>query len=272
MYYKFSVIFFYVIYSCNVIHKGFSNHIVCFTFVQYFPSQTSFFHHQDNSPLKTKGLVQNIVFKEGKLTGTIIPTSFNFFTKVGLSLGLAHSLSRSISRVLLENNAWKKRCRMSLKRTYDLHINGRVSPPNFTSVEFICVRNFKEEQHSTIKGCKLLSIKNNKSTSKDCAVKRIECEFMSSSYLYKSVPIKMDHIREFEEKYNIPYDPYYDEPYQFDQLPKNSNYTVDKFFGDIHYNDGEIFYRDISSSKNHIKEGVYWRQGGRPRIKFLGIF
>ena len=70
-----------------------------------------------------------------------------------------------------------------------------------------------------------------------------------------------DEISAFESQYNIPYDPYYDEPYTESQLPQNMKYKVDKSYGDRRYENGEIFYKDQDGS------GYYYRMGSRPRQK-----
>ena len=66
-------------------------------------------------------------------------------------------------------------------------------------------------------------------------------------------------ISAFESQYNIPYDPYYDEPYTESQLPLGK-YKVDKSYGDRRYENGEIFYKDENT-------GYYYRMGSRPRQK-----
>lgn len=70
-----------------------------------------------------------------------------------------------------------------------------------------------------------------------------------------------EEIDEFEEKYGIEYDPYYDEPYTMDELPEDMSFVEDKVYGDRRYENGEIFYRDERN------RNLYWRQGGRPRLK-----
>ena len=66
-------------------------------------------------------------------------------------------------------------------------------------------------------------------------------------------------ISAFESQYNIPYDPYYDEPYLESQLP-TGKYKVDKSYGDRRYENGEIFYKEEGT-------GYYYRMGSRPRQK-----
>ena len=70
-----------------------------------------------------------------------------------------------------------------------------------------------------------------------------------------------EQIAEFEETYGVEYDPYYDEPYTVNELPDDVSFVEDKVYGDRRYENGEIFYRDES------KKDLYWRQGGRPRLK-----
>lgn len=70
-----------------------------------------------------------------------------------------------------------------------------------------------------------------------------------------------EQINDFEETYGVQYDPYYDEPYTMDELPDDMSFVEDKVYGDRRYENGEIFYRDERNEK------LYWRQGGRPRLK-----
>ncbi len=70
-----------------------------------------------------------------------------------------------------------------------------------------------------------------------------------------------EQIAEFEDKYGVEYDPYYDEPYTEDELPDDMSFVVDKVYGDRRYENGEIFYQDENN------KSLYWRQGGRPRLK-----
>lgn len=257
MYHKSSILFYYIVYSVVGITLQFYSHLyICHAFIQHIPAQL-LIYYQNNSPLKQKPYIENTNFKSVQLQGTIIPTSVNFFTKAGLSLGLAHSLSRSISRLLIENIAWKKRCEISSNRTHEI-------PKKMRKMRFMYTQRRKTEEYGMMEKYKSTAIENNKN-------RRIECECITSNHPYNYTQLNSHQIREFEEKYSIPYDPYYDEPYLFDRLPKVYNYTVDKLYGDIHYNNGEVFYRDVNSSKS-LKEGLYWRQGGRPRINFLGIF
>jgi hypothetical protein len=72
-----------------------------------------------------------------------------------------------------------------------------------------------------------------------------------------------DDIREFERQYGVAYDPYYDDPYEADELPEGK-FSVDKQYGDRIYEDGEIFYKDSTS-------GLFYRQGSKPRnYRFFG--
>eukprot|EP00586_Coscinodiscus_wailesii_P022185 CAMPEP_0172503708 /NCGR_PEP_ID=MMETSP1066-20121228/171485_1 /TAXON_ID=671091 /ORGANISM="Coscinodiscus wailesii, Strain CCMP2513" /LENGTH=171 /DNA_ID=CAMNT_0013279549 /DNA_START=260 /DNA_END=774 /DNA_ORIENTATION=+ len=65
---------------------------------------------------------------------------------------------------------------------------------------------------------------------------------------------------DFESMYGLKYDPYYEEPYEEDELPSDVSYNTDPFFGDRIYENGDMFF----------KEGkVFYRKGGRPRMKFF---
>jgi len=64
-------------------------------------------------------------------------------------------------------------------------------------------------------------------------------------------------IDQFEREFGIDYDPYYDDPYEEDELP-TGKYKVDKRHGDRFYEDGEVFYKDADT-------GLFYRQGAKPR-------
>ena len=68
-----------------------------------------------------------------------------------------------------------------------------------------------------------------------------------------------EQIAEFETKYGVEYDPYYDEPYEESELPVGK-YKEDKSYGDRRYENGEVFYKDDAT-------GLFYRQGSRPRQK-----
>ena len=70
-----------------------------------------------------------------------------------------------------------------------------------------------------------------------------------------------DQSNEVEGMYGVEYDPYYDEPYTVDELPDDMSFVEDKVYGDRRYEKGQIFYR------NESNDDLYWRQGGRPRLK-----
>ena len=74
------------------------------------------------------------------------------------------------------------------------------------------------------------------------------------------VPMTDEQIDDFEAEYGVEYDPYYDEPYEEDELPTDSKCYIDGMFLDRRYENGEIFYYDEDID-------MYWRQGSKPRIK-----
>merc|ERR1712129_367219 len=65
---------------------------------------------------------------------------------------------------------------------------------------------------------------------------------------------------EFEASYDIKFDPYYDQPYVEEELPSDTDFSKDPFFGDRIYENGEIFFKDGS---------LFYRKGSRPRMKFF---
>ncbi len=69
-----------------------------------------------------------------------------------------------------------------------------------------------------------------------------------------------EEIEDFEAEYGAKYDPYYDEPYEEDELPQDGKCYTDGVFMDKRYENGEVFYYDEDLE-------MYWRQGCKPRIK-----
>ena len=69
-----------------------------------------------------------------------------------------------------------------------------------------------------------------------------------------------EDIEDFEAEYGVEYDPYYDEPYEEDELPTDVKCYTDGMFMDKRYENGEVFYYDEDLE-------MYWRQGCKPRIK-----
>ena len=76
----------------------------------------------------------------------------------------------------------------------------------------------------------------------------------------KYQPMTDDEIEDFEAEYGVEYDPYYDEPYEEDELPQDVKCYTDGMFMDKRYENGEVFYYDDDLD-------MYWRQGCKPRIK-----
>lgn len=68
-----------------------------------------------------------------------------------------------------------------------------------------------------------------------------------------------DEIEDFESKWGVEYDPYFDEPYEESELPVGK-YKEDKSYGDRRYENGEVFYKDEAT-------GLFYRQGSRPRAR-----
>lgn len=64
-----------------------------------------------------------------------------------------------------------------------------------------------------------------------------------------------EEIQEFEEKYKIKYDPYYDQGYYEDELPTDVECTTTNY-GDRVYEDGEMFF---------LHDGLFYRLGAMPK-------
>lgn len=160
-----------------------------------------------------------------------------FFTFTFASLGILVSVSREFSRFRLEESAWEQRLEEArLNRLRDdpsLSLNELELRKKEAELEWSAYgKPRKEDRERTLreKEDRSLGDKNN---------------------------MKDDEINQFEMEYGVEYDPYYDDPYAEDELPKG-NFKTDNKYGDRVYDNGEIFYKDKAS-------GLFYRQGAKPR-------
>jgi hypothetical protein len=222
--------------------------------------------------------------------GVIIDVPDNFFTSAFFTIGLTYSLGKAYNRYLLEEIAFERRKMeareeiLAQQREALLNNNEGMEVDEETilttelemrrmeSAQWLSIygRKFRGRGETTVAtadgndsgGVEDGSTRRRRNVRQTKVLERNddddddedENEDMSSKYRMSDA-----EIQNFESTYNIPYDPYYDEPYTEDELPIGK-YKIDKSYGDRRYENGEIFYKDE-------RENVFYRQGSRPRQK-----
>ena len=217
--------------------------------------------------------------------GVIIDVSDNFFASAFFTIGLTYGLGKAYNRYLLEEIAFERRKMeareeiLARRRRDGALPNDGVDDETMMSTE-LEMRRMESARWLSIYGRKFRgrgettttvanddgggvedggSTRRRRNRQRTKVLERDDDDDedgMSSKYNRMSDA----EIRNFESTYNIPYDPYYDEPYTEDELPVGK-YKIDKSYGDRRYENGEIFYKEEG------KENVFYRQGSRPRQK-----
>lgn len=194
--------------------------------------------------------------------GVLVPVPDDFFTIAGISLGFAYTITRSWNRVVVENVAWENRLEDERMRKLDDEeegVGGGVS-----AVTELDLRRIDAEASQSSYGPDAMERRRSRrrrTLTLDDDEDEYDDDRTSRRSGERSYSMTDQQINNFEEKYGVAYDPYYDEPYTEEELPDDQSFTEDKVYGDRRYQNGEIFYRD-ENNKN-----LYWRQGGRPRLK-----
>jgi len=228
--------------------------------------------------------------------GVIIDVSDNFFTSAFFSIGLFYSLGKAYNRYLLEEIAFERRKLEARERKLEEMGGGGYGgeggdETSSSLVTELDLRRMESAKWLSVYGRKYRGVGETIATAgRDVdgdATERVEgggrrrrgrrtgildrdddeddddgdddggYEYDDDDDDGRPAPMTDDEIREFENANGVEYDPYYDEPYAEDELPRGK-YKEDKSYGDRRYENGEIFYREGA---------VYYRQGSRPRQK-----
>ena len=181
----------------------------------------------------------------------------NFFTATFFSIGLFYSLGKAYNRYLLEEVAFEQRKMEARERRLE-------EDPTLSELD---LRRDESEGWTSIYGKRNRQRRSDRSSEDELEEGR-EGKYGSRVALrdreFDEDDDEFDgmtdqEIAEFESKYGVEYDPYYDEPYEENELPEGK-YKEDKSYGDRRYANGEVFYKDEST-------GLFYRQGSKPRQK-----
>lgn len=178
----------------------------------------------------------------------------NFFTIAFFSIGLFYSLGKAYNRFLLEEVAFEQRRFEARERRLE-------QDPTLSEMD---VRREESAQWPSVYGRKFRGEGETfapedggrQSSGRRSRVSVLDDDEDEDEEEYN---MSDSEIADFESKYGVEYDPYYDEPYEESELPVGK-YKEDKSYGDRRYENGEIFYKEEGS-------GLFYRQGSRPRQK-----
>jgi len=191
-----------------------------------------------------------------------VPPGFFTISLMGMSIVL--SVSRNVNRARMEELAWEQR----LEDSRDKRMK---QDPTLTELD---LRRQEAANEWSAYGPDAMAERERESSStskKKVKVMDYEVEFDNEDFddddnTFRRSPtgygMTDDEITAFEREFGVAYDPYYDDPYQEQDLPDDVTFKVDKQYGDRIYSNGEIFYKDKST-------GLYYRQGSKPRISKL---
>jgi len=191
--------------------------------------------------------------------GVIVAVPDDFFTITGISLGFAYTILRSWNRVTVENVAWENR--LEDARLTKLDDEDDLDPNALTELD---LRRMDAAASKSAYGPDAMDGRERKRRASRVQTLEDEEDFEEEEEDERSdraYSMTDEEINEFEETYGVEYDAYYDEPYTVDELPDDMSFVEDKVYGDRRYENGEIFYRGEGDNN------IYWRQGGRPRLK-----
>ena len=220
----------------------------------------------------------------------IIDVPYGFFTIAGISLGIMNAIMRPYNRQIIEERAWQRRLEEAREERM-------AADPTLTELDLIREeaesitapygpdamerREEEEREQRELRGRRRrVMVMDDEDDNDDYyddddygdeddddyeySRRRGRWRGRKSSYQPppedKYKPMTDDDIEDFEAEYGVEYDPYYDEPYEEDELPTDVKCYTDGVFMDKRYENGEVFYYDEDIE-------MYWRQGCKPRIK-----
>ena len=220
----------------------------------------------------------------------IIDVPYGFFTIAGISLGIMNAIMRPYNRQIIEERAWQRRLEEAREERM-------AADPTLTELDLIREeaesitapygpdamerREMEREQRELRGRRRRVMVTDDEDDDDDYYDDDYDADEDDDDYEYsrrrrgrrrgrkstyqpppeeKYKPMTDDDIEDFEAEYGVEYDPYYDEPYEEDELPTDVKCYTDGMFMDKRYENGEVFYYDEDLE-------MYWRQGCKPRIK-----
>ena len=180
-----------------------------------------------------------------------------FFTVTMVGSGLILSFAKSFGRLRMEERAWEQRLEEGRRRRLE-------QDPTLTELDLrrkeaalewsAYGKPRMEEEEAYQKRVQEMEEEGRMGGGKRVRVMEREEEEEEDD---RENRMTDQEINQFETEFGIDYDPYYDDPYEEDELPEGK-FQSDKRHGDRFYEDGEVFYKDAATN-------LYYRQGAKPR-------
>ena len=196
----------------------------------------------------------------------IVDTPDGFFTVTFAGLGLVLALAKKFGRIRLEENAWEQRLaegrRERLRR--DPTLTELDLRRQEASMEWSAYGKPRMEEEAAAQRAAAQDLGRGRRRRRVQVMEDDDDDYYDEyddeeddDDEIQSHRMSEDEIEAFEIEFGIDYDPYYDDPYTEDELPKG-DFVQDKTYGDRTYENGETFFKDKAS-------GLYYRQGAKPR-------
>jgi len=181
----------------------------------------------------------------------------NFFAFTFPVLGIILSISKSFSRLRMEERAWEQRLEEARERRLRedptlTEIDLRRKEAAFEWSAYGKPSNNDDDNDNNDQ-----TERGREQQGRGRRVKVMDRDEKSTES-QNQYRMSDEEISLFEMEYGIEYDPYYDDPYTVDELPDDIPFVVDRKYGDRIYENGEIFYKDKDT-------GLFYRQGAKPR-------
>jgi hypothetical protein len=173
--------------------------------------------------------------------GAMVETPDGFYMWLGILTGLIGSISKTVTRSKIEERAWERRLEEAREQRL-------LTDPTLTELD---LRRDEAANSYSVYGSSSRNAQANRDSE---STDRMADDYSTTATMTD------EQIADFEQSYGVQYDPYYDDPYEEDELPPNVPFKEDRRYGDRVYENGETFYKDEET-------GLFYREGSKPRQK-----
>eukprot|EP00550_Attheya_septentrionalis_P011732 CAMPEP_0198301478 /NCGR_PEP_ID=MMETSP1449-20131203/51741_1 /TAXON_ID=420275 /ORGANISM="Attheya septentrionalis, Strain CCMP2084" /LENGTH=301 /DNA_ID=CAMNT_0044003575 /DNA_START=55 /DNA_END=960 /DNA_ORIENTATION=+ len=178
--------------------------------------------------------------------GAMVETPDGFYMWLGILTGLVGSISKTVTRAKIEERAWERRLEEAREQRL-------LTDPTLTELD---LRRDEAANSYSVYGPSSRNAQANREREYD---RNMSDDDYDDNYS-TTATMTDEQIADFEQSYGVQYDPYYDDPYEEDELPPNVPFKDDRRYGDRVYENGETFYKDQET-------GLFYREGSKPRQK-----
>lgn len=173
----------------------------------------------------------------------------HYFMLNGIAAGVILSIGTSVNRNVQADQAWEERIK-------DSQVQRASATNNAEGLTELDLRAEIAENSPSMYGPEAIERRKRRRNANANARDNDDDEYDDE----EEDELSPEEILEFEKMYGVKYDPYFDQAYFEDELPNNMEFSVDSYFGDRVYENGEVFFKDGDK---------YYRKGSKPRMKFF---